>query len=103
MFVVVVFLEVRPERVESFREAMVRQARRCLELEPGCRQFDVCQVPADPASFVLYEVYADEAAFEAHASSQHYAEFAPTLRDWVASRRLLTYRRISGRPGEKLN
>jgi len=98
MFVVTVFFEIKPERIEAFREAMVRQAARCLALEPGCRQFDVCQDPQVATSFFLYEVYADEAAFEAHRSSQHFADFGPTVKDWIASRKLLTYTRVSERP-----
>lgn len=95
MFVVVVFFDIKADRVDFFREAMVRQARRCLELEPGCRQFDVAQDPQVPTSFFLYEVYDDEAAFEAHKASQHFADFGPTVKDYIESRKLLTYHRVS--------
>lgn len=98
MFVVIVFFEIKPEQVEAFRAAMVGQAKRCLEHEPGCRQFDVSQDPQLPTSFFLYEVYDDEAAFEAHKASSHFADFGPVVKDWIASRKLVTYLRVSERP-----
>ena len=98
MVVVVVFFEIKPDRVAAFREAMVAQARRCLELEPGCRQFDVAEDPLDPKGFFLYEVYDDEAALKAHQNYPHFHEFREQVGDWIASRKILTYRRISAPP-----
>jgi len=95
MFVVVVFLEVKPSRLEAFREAMLRHARRSMELEPGCMQFDVCEDPELAGSYLLYEVYSDEAAYEAHRQSQHYGEQTELIKDWVLSRKRLTYKMIS--------
>ena len=37
--------------------------------EPGCLRFDVLQDNADPDHFFFYEVYRDEAAFQAHAQA----------------------------------
>ncbi|MEL6374634.1 MAG: putative quinol monooxygenase [Pseudomonadota bacterium] len=94
MFVVVVFFEIKPERIESFRHAMLRNARISVEREPGCSQFDVSIDPTDGGSFFLYEVYDDEAAFNAHTQSDHYKAFAETVASWVVSKRVLTYERL---------
>ena len=60
------------------REGEEREARRILETvaplnraEPGCRMFIVHESPDDPRTFFLYEQYDDEAAFQAHAASDH--------------------------------
>ena len=42
------------------------------EAEPGCLCFLVNRSAADPDRFVLYEQYADEAAFRAHRASAHF-------------------------------
>lgn len=42
--------------------------------EPGCVSFLVNGAEDDGDRFVLYEQYADEAAFEAHRSSPHFRE-----------------------------
>jgi autoinducer 2-degrading protein len=96
MYVVIVFFEIKPAHVAAFRTAMLTNARSSLEKERGCRQFDVAEDPLLPGSFFLYEIYDDEAAFRAHLEMAHYAEFATRVEPWVASKKVLTYRLISG-------
>ena len=43
--------------------------------EPGCRAFVVNRSQDDGDRFVLYEQYADEAAFEAHRASPHFKRY----------------------------
>ena len=43
-----------------------------LRDEPGCLRFDVLPDNADPNRLFFYEVYRDQAAFEAHQASAHY-------------------------------
>ncbi len=43
--------------------------------EPGCVQFDACRSRENPDEIVLYEKYVDEAAFEAHRRSPHFATY----------------------------
>lgn len=95
MHVVVVFFEAKREHTASLRAALMRQAHASREREPGCRQFDVAEDPVDSASFLLYEVYDDEAAFKAHIETAHYAEFALLVEPWTQSKRVLTYGLIS--------
>lgn len=42
--------------------------------EPGCQTYRVIRSNDDPKTFVLFEIYDDEAAFKAHASSDHFEE-----------------------------
>jgi quinol monooxygenase YgiN len=43
--------------------------------EPGCLRFDVLSDNADPNHFFFYEVYDDQAAFDAHTQAPHYARW----------------------------
>lgn len=85
-FAVVVDFVVRPDRVAAFREAMLEQARNSLELEEGCLQFDVFTEAGAPGTFVLYELYRDEDAFELHLASAHFAAFAAHVEEMVEKR-----------------
>lgn len=80
MLIVHVYVHVKPEAVEAFRDATVANARASLQ-EPGVVRFDVAQQQDDPTRFVLVEVYRDGAAAAAHKETQHY----PIWRDAVAS------------------
>ena len=44
--------------------------------EPGCRHYQPCRDPEDPRSFLIFEVYDDAAAFEAHGASEHFQSIA---------------------------
>ena len=94
MFVVTVEFTVHPQHLEAFRERMLENARTSLAREAGCRQFDVCVDPAQPAGIFLYEVYQDRAAFDAHLAAPHYVAFADAVAPWVATKTVRTYQRL---------
>ena len=93
-YVVCVEFEIRPELFAAFRPLMIENARVSARDEPGCRQFDVC-VPEDGTPRVfLYEVYDDEAAFEAHLETAHFKRFAEATREMIVGRRIVACRRL---------
>ena len=75
MFVVCVEFEIALPHLDEFLLAMRKNARLSLRDEEGCQQFDICQDQQNPAIIFLYEIYDDEAAFEAHKAARHYHEF----------------------------
>jgi (4S)-4-hydroxy-5-phosphonooxypentane-2,3-dione isomerase len=60
---------------DRFRKLIVENARASVRDEPGCRQFDVVIPNGDADRVVLYEIYDDAAAFEAHKRTPHFATF----------------------------
>jgi quinol monooxygenase YgiN len=84
--VLLVEFRIRAERADDFRAAIAANARASLADEPGCRCFDVCIDPADPQCFVLYELYDDEAAVQAHLRSAHFLAMDAATRDWVLAK-----------------
>jgi quinol monooxygenase YgiN len=88
----IVEFRIRPEFVTAFEAAIDENARLSRETEPGCRRFDVCRDPADPALFFLYELYDDGAAIDAHLHSSHFLSMDSATRDWVAAK---TVRRLT--------
>jgi len=79
MFIVHVFVHVKPEFVETFKEATMQNARNSVQ-EPGVARFDVIQQRDDPTRFVLVEVYRTPDDPAKHKETAHYQ----TWRDTVA-------------------
>ena len=86
MFVVLVYVHVTPESVDAFKAASLKNAQNSVK-EPGIARFDVIQQRDDPESFVLVEVYRDEAAPAEHKKTAHYKEWRATVADMMAADR----------------
>ncbi|MGW6697420.1 putative quinol monooxygenase [Nocardia sp. NPDC055049] len=72
MFSRIVTLQIRPGAREAFSTAIAANAHSSVRDESGCVRFDVCADRTDPQRFVIYEVYTDAAAAEAHRTTDHY-------------------------------
>ena len=75
MIALIVSLDVIPERLDEFVDAIGTNAERTFTDEPGCLRFDVVQDLADPHHFIFYELYADEGAVAAHRAAPHFARW----------------------------
>lgn len=84
-FVLEVKIRIKPEHVEDFMAKLLENAKGA-RTEPGCRTFDVCVDPNDRASVMLYEVYADEKAFQTHQEMPHFKKYLAEAVQLLASR-----------------
>ena len=84
-FVLVVNIRIKPESVESFMRKLGENAAAARK-EPGCRQFDVLVDPKDRTKVMLYEVYNDDKAFEAHQQTPHFKKYMAEAVPLLASR-----------------
>src|SRR5688500_20326899 len=83
-FALVVNIRVKPESVDAFMRRLKENASAARK-EPGCKQFDVLVDPQDKTKVMLYEVYDDEKAFEAHQQMPHSKQYlaeAGSVRAW---------------------
>ncbi len=71
MFAIFASISIKPERREQFISTVTDTARCSVRDEPGCVRFDVFQDASDENRYHLYEVYTNEAAFEAHLATPH--------------------------------
>jgi quinol monooxygenase YgiN len=67
-------LRIPPEHVERFMAQLLENAR-ASRAEPGCRQFEVLVDPEDATRVMLFEIYDDESAFEAHQRTAHFRKY----------------------------
>ena len=86
MRVIVVKFTLKPEFRDRFLEASLGDARGANEDEPGCLRFDVIQHESDPNTILFYEVYRDQAAFDAHLQAPHFIKWRDAISpDWYAA------------------
>jgi len=93
--VLTVHVKVKPDCIDRFMPAVLANARAARETEPGCLQFDVLADPEDPTRVMLYEVYNDAIAFEAHQQTPHFKKYFDTALGWLESRERQFYRRAA--------
>ena len=86
MLVVHVHVKVKPDFVEAFKEATIKNARASLK-EPGIARFDLIQHADDPVRFVLVDAYRSPEAPAAHKSTPHYAEWRDQMEAFMAEPR----------------
>lgn len=94
MFAVTVLFRLHEGKLSSFEPLMEENARRSLADEPGCRRFDVCSDTARPSEIFLYELYDDEAAFQAHLKTPHFLNFDDQIAGMVADKTILTFDKV---------
>ena len=60
---------------DALAALLTEQAGVVMKAEPGCLVYRPHRSTTDPELFVFYEVYEDEAAFEAHRRAPHLAAY----------------------------
>ena len=90
MIVVHVALGIRPDAVEAFMAAAAANAA-ASGGEPGCLRFEVYRVMDAPDRFVLFEIYRDQAAREAHWASAHFLAYRDATTGLIVDRAVTIY------------
>jgi len=86
MIVTCVHVNVRPENVQEFIEAMIENHKASVQ-ESGNLRFDVLQEADNPCRFMIYEAYESQEAVDLHKTTPHYIRWRDTVKDWMADTR----------------
>jgi autoinducer 2-degrading protein len=86
MFIVHVFVHVKPDQVEAFQAASLENAHNSIQ-EPGVARFDVIQQQDDLTRFVLVEVYRTVEDSARHKETAHYVKWRDSVADMMAEPR----------------
>ena len=86
MLVVHVYVHVKPEFVEAFRQATIENARNSVQ-EPGVARFDVVEQSDDPTRFVLVEAYRTPEDPGRHRETAHYKAWRDAVAEMMAEPR----------------
>ena len=94
-FTLLVQIEINKDSIDKFMPLALENARATRESEAGCRQFDVLVDPSDPSRVMFYEIYDDEAAFQAHQQTAHFKRYVDTALQYLSSRTRIPLRRVA--------
>lgn len=87
-FTILVRFRIKPGQMPAFLPLMLENAQASRRDEPGCERFDVLRPQDDRDAILLYEIYADRAAFDAHCASPHFKHFDSATRSMVAEKQV---------------
>ncbi len=88
MSIVVLFveLEIAPGRRDAFLARARPHRGNVLKNEPGCQRFDISTPDETENTVRLYEVYADQAAFDHHMETDYMKAYQADTGEMVANR-----------------
>ena len=86
MLIVHVHVRVKPEYIEAFRQASLKNAAASVQ-EPGIARFDVVQGQDDSTCFVLVEAYRTAEAPAKHKETAHYQAWRDAVAPMMAEPR----------------
>ena len=86
MIGVVAILRAKEGREAEFERTFAEMTAQVKAKEPGNLMYQLTKSRTEPSTYKVLEMYADQAAFEAHGSSEHYKDGGRRLRDLVVSR-----------------
>ena len=72
-------LRAKPGKEDELAAMMAELSQLAKQHEPGMIQHAIFRSRSDPGAFTVVEVFADQAAFEAHSKTPHYPDILPRL------------------------
>lgn len=82
-------LEIDPAQLDSYRAFLTEEVATSVRVEPGVLMLNAVAVRGRPTSIRLMEVYADQAAYEAHLRSPHFLKYKNGTAHMVRSLQLI--------------
>jgi quinol monooxygenase YgiN len=82
-------LRIKPDQLESFKEAVREEMRDALRLEPGVLAIYAVADKSDPAKITFFEMYTNEEAYQIHRETSHFKKYFETTKDMIADRILV--------------
>lgn len=79
MYSLFIKTRVKPGSADQFLSAIKVNATASVANESGCLVFDVSQDRVDPDVIYLYEIYRDDAAYDAHTQTAHFRDSRPLV------------------------
>jgi quinol monooxygenase YgiN len=87
-YVRVAEIEVDPARLEAYHAALKEEIEASVRLEPGVLALHAVAAKDNPARVVVFEIYAEEAAYAAHLKTPHFLAYKDATADMVTSLKL---------------
>ncbi len=95
MLIVAGTIEVDPDHRDAMFAAVAPMVE-ATRAEPGCRAYTFSPDPEDPGLILLFELWDDQAALDAHFASEHLAAWRRRAADLAIRGRDITQSLVSG-------
>ena len=82
----VVELEIDAQHFDEFVETVTAHGENSRKIEEGCLRFEVLKPRESDNKIILVEIYADDAALDAHWNSKHMAAYREQVSGMIVSR-----------------
>lgn len=89
MIGVIATMKVKTDQVAAFEAAMSDLVQATRANEPGVKVYQFCRSQRDPATYIVMELYQDQATLDAHMRSEWFRAAGPKLAPCLAERPLL--------------
>lgn len=86
--------DVAPGQVDNFLAAVKENGAASVK-EPGCREFNISVSQKDPNHVMIYEVYNDAAAAEAHTATDHFKKYKAATTGMTTKREAKSYSSVA--------
>lgn len=86
MIGVVAVIRAKEGQESEFEQVFAEMTAQVKAKEPGNQMYQLTRSRTEPRTYKVLEMYDDQAAFEAHGSSEHYKAGGRKLRDLVEGR-----------------
>jgi quinol monooxygenase YgiN len=87
-------LEIDPAQLDLYKAALKQEIAASIRLEPGVLRLYAVSVKDHPEQVRLFEMYANQAAYESHLQTPHFKKYKAETREMVRSLKLLDTEQI---------
>jgi autoinducer 2-degrading protein len=81
-------LDIAPAELDKYLAAVKENGVATVK-EPGCREFNIMVSATNPNHVFLFEVYDNDAAAQAHRTTEHFKKYAATTANKLGQRLII--------------
>lgn len=82
-------IKVEVSQLEKYIAALQEQMNAAIKLERGVLSYTAVSDKKDPTLITIFEVYANQEAYQSHIQAPHFKKYKETVKDMVLSLELI--------------
>ena len=80
---------LKPECRDAFLAAVREEMRESLRVEPGVIALYMVADAEDPNKLTFFDMYTDDAAYDAHCATPHFKKYRETTKEMAVSKKVI--------------
>ena len=80
---------LKPECRDAFLAAVREEMRESLRVEPGVIALYMVADAEDPNKLTFFDMYTDDAAYDAHCATPHFKKYIETTKEMAVSKKVI--------------